>query len=97
MLTLIFLGIIINLLPLYKLSYFVFCSFNYFCVFLCTRANFVIGLCAVLHVNKHELNWIIMTTEQAGVAVTLWTSIQELLGSNLGQDIEYTDWGLSFH
>jgi hypothetical protein len=47
MLTLIFLGIIINLLPLYRLSYFVFLSFNYFCVFLCSRANFVIGLCAV--------------------------------------------------
>jgi hypothetical protein len=52
MLTLIFLGIIINLLPLYRLSYFVFCSFNYFCVFLCTRANFVIGLCAVKFARK---------------------------------------------
>jgi hypothetical protein len=52
MLTLIFLGIIINLLPLYRLSYFVFCSFNYFCVFLCTRANFVIGLCAVIFARK---------------------------------------------
>jgi hypothetical protein len=61
MLTSIFLGIIINLLPLYSPSYFVFCSFNYFYVFLCTCANFVIGLCAVkLHVNKHELNRIII-------------------------------------
>jgi hypothetical protein len=47
MLTVIFLGIIINLLPLQTLSYFVFCSYTYFCVFLYTRANFVIGLCAV--------------------------------------------------
>jgi hypothetical protein len=52
MLTLILLGIIINLLPLYRLSYFVFCSFNYFCVFVCTRANFVIGLCAVKFARK---------------------------------------------
>jgi hypothetical protein len=52
MLTLIFLGIIINFLPLYRLSYFVSCSFNYFCVFLCTRANFVIGLCAVKFARK---------------------------------------------
>jgi hypothetical protein len=59
MLTLIFLGIIINLLPLYSPSYFVFCSFNHFCVFLCTRANFVIGLCAVKFARKkHETNWI---------------------------------------
>jgi hypothetical protein len=34
MLTLIFLGVIINLLPLYRLSYFVFCSYNNFCVLL---------------------------------------------------------------
>jgi hypothetical protein len=47
MLTLIFLEIIINLWPLYTLSYFVFCSYTYFCLFLYTRANFVIGLCAV--------------------------------------------------
>jgi hypothetical protein len=46
MLTLIFLGIIINLIPLYALSYFVFCSYTYFCVFLYTRDNSVIGLCA---------------------------------------------------
>jgi hypothetical protein len=46
MLTLIFL-IIINFLAIYRLPYFVLCSFNYFCVFLCTRANFVFGLCAV--------------------------------------------------
>jgi hypothetical protein len=52
MLTLIFLGIIVNFLPLYRLSYFVFCSFNYFCVFLCTRASFVIGLCAVKFARK---------------------------------------------
>jgi hypothetical protein len=51
MLTLIFLGII-NFLPLYRLSYFVFHSFNYFCVFLCTRANFVISLCAVKFARK---------------------------------------------
>jgi hypothetical protein len=53
--------IIINLLPLYRLSYFVFC-FNYFSVSLYTRANFVIGHGAVklLDVNKHELNWIII-------------------------------------
>jgi hypothetical protein len=51
MLTLIFLRIIINFLPLYKLSYFV-CSFNYFSVFLCTRANFVISLCAVKIARK---------------------------------------------
>jgi hypothetical protein len=50
--TSIFLGIIINLLPLYSPSYFVFCSFNYFCVFLCTRVNFVIGLCAVKSARK---------------------------------------------
>jgi hypothetical protein len=53
MLTLIFLGIIINLLPLYRPSHFVFCSINYFCVFLCTRANFVIGLCAVKFARKY--------------------------------------------
>jgi hypothetical protein len=56
-LTLIFLGIIINLLPLYRPSYFVFCSFNYFCVFICTSAT--LQLASVLlsmHVNKHELN-----------------------------------------
>jgi hypothetical protein len=52
MLTLIFLGIIINFLHLYRLSYFVFYSFNYFCVFLYTRANFVIGLCAVKFARK---------------------------------------------
>jgi hypothetical protein len=52
MLTLIFLVITINLLPLYRLSYFVFCSFNYFCAFLCTRANFVIDLCAVKSARK---------------------------------------------
>jgi hypothetical protein len=52
MLPLIFLGIVINFLPLYGLSYFVFCSFNYFCIFLCTRANFVIGLCAVKFARK---------------------------------------------
>jgi hypothetical protein len=60
MLTLVSLGIIINLLPLYSPSYFVFCSFNYFCVFLCTRANFVIGLCAVKFASKQtriELNY----------------------------------------
>jgi hypothetical protein len=59
-LTLIFLGIIVNLLPLYRLSYFVFCFFNYFCVFICTRANFVIGLCAVTFASKNtwiELNY----------------------------------------
>jgi hypothetical protein len=32
LLILIFLGIIIYFLSLYRLSYFVFCSFNYFCV-----------------------------------------------------------------
>jgi hypothetical protein len=47
-----FFVIIINLLPLYTLSYFVFCSYTYFCVFLCTRANFVIGLCAVKFARK---------------------------------------------
>jgi hypothetical protein len=52
MLTLIFLGIIINLLPLYTLSYFLFCSYTYFCVFLYTRANFVIGLSAVKFARK---------------------------------------------
>jgi hypothetical protein len=52
MLTIIFLGIIINLLPLYSPSYFVLGSFNYFCVFLCTRANFVIGLCAAKFARK---------------------------------------------
>jgi hypothetical protein len=52
MLTLIFLGTIINVLPLYTLSYFVFCSYIYFCVFLYTRANFVIGLCAVKFARK---------------------------------------------
>jgi hypothetical protein len=52
MLTLIFLGIIINLLPLYRLSYFVFGSYTYFCVFLYIRANFVIGLCAVKFARK---------------------------------------------
>jgi hypothetical protein len=46
------LGITINLLPLYTLSYFVFCSYTYFCVFVCTRANFVIGLCAVKFARK---------------------------------------------
>jgi hypothetical protein len=52
MLTLIFPGIIINLLPLYTLSYFVFCSYTYFCVFLYIRTNFVIGLCAVKFARK---------------------------------------------
>jgi hypothetical protein len=52
MLTLIYLGLIINLLPLYRPLYFVFCSFNYFYVFLCTRANFVIVLCAVKFARK---------------------------------------------
>jgi hypothetical protein len=52
MLTLIFLWIISNLLPLYTLSYFVFSSYTYFCVFLYTRANFVIGLCAVKFARK---------------------------------------------
>jgi hypothetical protein len=47
MITSIFLGITINLLPLYTLSYFVFCSYIYFCVFLCADANFVIDLCAL--------------------------------------------------
>jgi hypothetical protein len=63
MLTLIFLGIIINLLPLYRLC---FCSviFSYYCVFIRTRANFVIGSVLLsLHVNKHELNWIINSLE----------------------------------
>jgi hypothetical protein len=52
MLTLIFLGIIINLLPLYTLSYFAFCSYTYISVFLYPRANFVIGLCAVKFARK---------------------------------------------
>jgi hypothetical protein len=52
MLTLIFLGIIINLLPLYTLLYFVFCSFTYFFVFLYSRANFVIDLCAAKFARK---------------------------------------------
>jgi hypothetical protein len=52
MLTLIFLGIIINLLPLYTLPYFEFCSYTYFWAFLYTRANFVIGLCAVKFARK---------------------------------------------
>jgi hypothetical protein len=52
MLTLIFLGIIINFLPLYRLPYFVLCSFNYFCVFLYIRDNFVIGLYAVKFAHK---------------------------------------------
>jgi hypothetical protein len=52
MLTLIFLGIIINLLPLYRLSYFGFCSFDYFYVFIYACANFVIGLCAVKFARK---------------------------------------------
>jgi hypothetical protein len=51
MLSLIFLGII-NFLPIYRLSCFLFCPFNYFCVFLCTRANSVIGLCAVKFARK---------------------------------------------
>jgi hypothetical protein len=50
--TLIFLGIIINLLTLYRLCYFLFCSYTYFCIFLYTRANFVIGLCAVKFARK---------------------------------------------
>jgi hypothetical protein len=39
--------IIIKLILLYRL---IFCNFlfNYFCVFLCTHANFVTGLCAVV-------------------------------------------------
>jgi hypothetical protein len=52
MLTLIFLRIIINLLPLYRLSCFVFCSYAYFCVFLYTRAHVVTGLCAVKFARK---------------------------------------------
>jgi hypothetical protein len=52
MLTLIFLGIIINLVPLYRLSYSVFWSDTYFCVSLNTHANFVIGLCAVKFARK---------------------------------------------
>jgi hypothetical protein len=52
MLTLTFLGIIINVLPLYTLSYFVLCSYTYFCVLIYTRANFVIGLCAVKFARK---------------------------------------------
>jgi hypothetical protein len=51
-LTLIFLGIIINLLPLYTLSDFVFCYYIYFCIFLYTRADFLIGLCAVKFARK---------------------------------------------
>jgi hypothetical protein len=41
-----------NLLPLYSPLYFVFCSFNYFCVFLCTHANFIIGFGAVKFARK---------------------------------------------
>jgi hypothetical protein len=52
MLTVIFLGIIINLLPLHTLSYFVFYSYTYCCVFLYTHANFVIGFCAVKFARK---------------------------------------------
>jgi hypothetical protein len=37
---------------LYRLSYFVFCSLIIFCVFLYTRANFVIGICAVKFARK---------------------------------------------
>jgi hypothetical protein len=51
MLTLFFLGIIIILLPLYRLSCFVSSPLVNFCV-LCTRANFVIGLCAVKFARK---------------------------------------------
>jgi hypothetical protein len=40
MMTLIFCGIIINLLLVYKLPYFLFCLLV-FCVFLYTRVNFV--------------------------------------------------------
>jgi hypothetical protein len=49
-----FAWIYINLIAVYILSYFVFriLFFNYFCVFLCTRANFVIGLCAVKSARK---------------------------------------------
>jgi hypothetical protein len=50
--TLIFLGIIINFWTLHRPSYFVFCSFKYFCVFLCTRVNLVIDLCAVKFARK---------------------------------------------
>jgi hypothetical protein len=52
MLTVIFLGIIINLFLLYRLSYFVFCSLIIFCVLLCARVNFVIGLSAVKFAPK---------------------------------------------
>jgi hypothetical protein len=37
---------------LYRLSHFAFCSFNNFCIFLCTRANFVIGRRAVKFASK---------------------------------------------
>jgi hypothetical protein len=43
---------IINLLPFHTLSYFVFCSYTYFCVFLYAHANFVMGLCAVKFARK---------------------------------------------
>jgi hypothetical protein len=54
---LIFHGIIVNLLLLYRLPYFLFCLLVFLCL-LRTRANFVIGLWAVsLHVHIHELNY----------------------------------------
>jgi hypothetical protein len=59
MIPLIFHGFIINVLLLYRLPYFVFCLLV-FCVPLRTRANFVIGLCAVKFARKEtriELNY----------------------------------------
>jgi hypothetical protein len=34
---------------------------------------------------------LLLETEQAGVAVTLQTCLQEVLGSNLGRDTGYAD------
>jgi hypothetical protein len=50
--TLIYLGIIINFSPYIDCHILYFVLLIIFWVFLCTRANFVIGLCAVKFASK---------------------------------------------
>jgi hypothetical protein len=49
---LLLLFLVLLLLLFYKLSYFVFCFANFYCFFLRTRANFVIGLWAFKFAHK---------------------------------------------
>jgi hypothetical protein len=41
----------------------------------------------------NQLCYIVLSTEQVGIAVTLYTCIWKVLGSNICRDTVYPDWG----